>query len=34
MAGIGRLQRRASDLLGYLERNQGALVPYVFGPGV
>src|SRR5215203_2357738 len=28
MAGIGRLQRHVSDLLGYLERNQGALVPY------
>ena len=27
-AGIGRLQRHVSDLLGYLERNQGALVPY------
>src|SRR5215213_8904844 len=28
MAGIGRLQRHVSDLLGYLEHNQGALVPY------
>src|SRR4051812_22628674 len=28
MAGIGRLQRHVSDLLGYLERNQGALAPY------
>src|SRR4051812_33150124 len=28
MAGIDRLQRHVSDLLGYLERNQGALVPY------
>jgi hypothetical protein len=28
VAGIGRLQRHVSDLLGYLERNQGALVPY------
>src|SRR5215211_2470486 len=28
MAGIGRLQRHASDLLGYLERNRDALVPY------
>src|SRR3954465_13803877 len=28
MAGIGRLQRHVSDLLGYLERNRGALVPY------
>ena len=28
VAGIGRLQRNVSDLLGYLERNQGALVPY------
>src|SRR3954468_15988555 len=28
MAGIGRLQRHVSDLLGYLERNQAALVPY------
>jgi hypothetical protein len=27
-AGLGRLQRHVSDLLGYLERNQGALVPY------
>src|SRR5829696_5927483 len=27
-AGIGRLQRHVSELLGYLERNQGALVPY------
>jgi hypothetical protein len=27
-AGIGRLQRHVSDLLGYLERNQAALVPY------
>src|SRR4051812_8856411 len=28
VAGIGRLQRHVSDLLGYLERNQDALVPY------
>jgi hypothetical protein len=28
VAGIGRLQRHVSDLLGYLERNQSALVPY------
>jgi hypothetical protein len=28
VAGIGRLQRHISDLLGYLERNRGALVPY------
>src|SRR4051812_31174505 len=28
VSGIGRLQRHVSDLLGYLERNQGALVPY------
>ena len=28
MAGIGRLQRHASELLGYLERNQAALVHY------
>src|SRR5215207_262449 len=28
VAGIGRLQRHVSDLLGYLEHNQGALVPY------
>ena len=28
VAGIGRLQRHVSDLLGYLERNRGALVPY------
>ena len=28
VAGIGRLQRHVSDLLGYLERNQAALVPY------
>jgi len=27
-AGISRLQRHVSDLLGYLERNQGALVHY------
>jgi hypothetical protein len=27
VSGIGRLQRHVSDLLGYLERNQGALVP-------
>jgi len=25
-AGIGRLERHVSELLGYLERNQGALV--------
>src|SRR4051794_38609989 len=28
VAGIGRLQRRVGDLLGYLERNQAALVHY------
>jgi hypothetical protein len=28
VAGIGRLQRHVSELLGYLERNRGALVPY------
>src|SRR4051812_2675937 len=28
VAGIGRFQRHVSDLLGYLERNQSALVPY------
>src|SRR4051812_40229036 len=28
MAGIGRLQRHVSELLGYLERNRGALVHY------
>jgi len=28
MIGIGRLQRHASELLGYLERNESALVPY------
>jgi len=28
LAGIGRLQRHASELLGYLERNQDALVYY------
>jgi hypothetical protein len=28
VAGIGRLQRHVRDLLGYLERNRGALVPY------
>jgi len=28
LAGIGRLQRHASELLGYLERNEHALVPY------
>jgi len=28
VAGIGRLERHVSDLLGYLERNQGALVHY------
>ena len=27
VAGIGRLQRHVSDLLGYLERNRDALVP-------
>lgn len=27
-AGIGRFQRNVADLLGYLERNQGALVHY------
>jgi hypothetical protein len=28
LAGIGRLQRHVSELLGYLERNEGALVHY------
>src|SRR3954451_383084 len=28
MAGLDRVQRRVGDLLGYLERNQAALVPY------
>ncbi len=28
LAGIGRLQHHVGDLLGYLERNQGALVHY------
>jgi len=28
LAGIGRLQQRASELLGYLECNEAALVPY------
>ena len=28
VAGISRLQRQASELLGYLERNEGALVHY------
>jgi hypothetical protein len=28
VAGMGRFQRHVSDLLGYLERNQGALVHY------
>ena len=28
VVGIGRLQQHVSDLLGYLERNQSALVPY------
>ena len=28
VAGIGRLQRHVSDLLGYFERNRDALVPY------
>jgi len=28
VAGIGRLQRHVNGLLGYLERNQGALVHY------
>ena len=28
VAGIGRLQRHVSGLLGYLERNRGALVRY------
>ena len=28
LAGIGRLEHHVSDLLGYLERNQGALVHY------
>ena len=28
VAGIGRLQRHASELLGYLERNEDALVHY------
>jgi len=33
VAGIGRLQRHVSNLLGYLERNQAALVPYQPGVG-
>ena len=28
MAGIGRLQQRVAGLLGYLGRNEAALVPY------
>ena len=28
MAGLDRVQRRVGDLLGYLERNRDALVPY------
>jgi len=28
VAGIGRLERHVSELLGYLKRNDGALVPY------
>jgi hypothetical protein len=28
MAGIGRLEYHVGELLGYLERNQGALVHY------
>jgi hypothetical protein len=28
VSGIGRVQRHVSDLLGYLERNRDALVPY------
>src|SRR4051812_11642390 len=28
VAGLDRVQRRVGDLLGYLEHNQGALVPY------
>src|SRR3954466_954738 len=28
VAGLDRVQRRVGDLLGYLERNQAALVPY------
>ena len=28
VAGIGRLQRHVAELLGYLERNQDALVHY------
>ena len=28
VAGMDRVQRRVGDLLGYLERNAGALVPY------
>jgi hypothetical protein len=28
VAGIGRLQRHVRELLGYLERNRDALVPY------
>ena len=28
VAGIGRLERHVSELLGYLERNEGALVHY------
>jgi hypothetical protein len=28
LAGVGRLEHHASELLGYLERNEGALVHY------
>ena len=28
VAGMNRVQRRVGDLLGYLEHNRGALVPY------
>ena len=28
MAGIGKLRQHVADLLGYLERNEAALVPY------
>src|SRR3954464_12536652 len=37
VAGLDRVQRRVGDLLGYLERNQAALVPYaavLHGSGV
>ena len=28
VAGIGKLRQQVADLLGYLERNEAALVPY------